>query len=225
MFTLPTLSNFSVPLTLICVLFLFVWHKGLTWCVLIRWMVPRTLIWCHRTHWGHWDVSRSDARKYHLKMIFYHMKNASLNIYYSHSLCPGTTYLEQTWVKPKGKQRNSCIEPPWAMSKHMRVKQRSLFKPMSLGQWCLQGHRDLIWGCAVCQWSAPFYQSFKVSTVILSPSYTLGFMPTLIICGDQWKETLSLRFWMMSPKQTVLTSRKKKVRERYLNPLNHSNLK
>jgi hypothetical protein len=39
-------------------------------------------------------------------------------------------------------------------------------------------------------------------------------MPTLSICGDQWKETLNLRFWMMSPKQIVLTSRKKKkIRE------------
>ena len=147
------------------------------------------------------------------------MKNASLDIYYSRSLCPGRTYLEQTWVKPKGKYRNSCTQTPSAMSKYISVKQWLLFNPMSLGQWCSQGHGYLIWGYAVCQWSTPFYQNFKVSTPHPLSAYTLVFMPTLIICGDQWKETLNLRFWMMSPKQTVLTSRKEKNPREVFEPI------
>ena len=290
MFTLPTPSNFSVPLTLICffsVVFLLVWHKRLTRCVLIQWMVPRTLIWCHRTHlasrmflkwckkislespvqvgcriqeaWG-WCTGMTqrdgmgkevgggfrmgntytpmaDTCWFMAKPIQYCKvknnnnnnnklkKNASLDIYYSHSLCPGTTYLEQTWVKPKGKHGNSCTQPPSAMSKHMSVKQWSLFKPTSLGQWCFQGRHYLIWGCTVCPWSTPFYQNFKVSTVHpLSVVYPWVYAHTQRMWwsmeGDSQFEILDDE----SKTNSINFQEKKKIRERYLNPLKPSNL-
>lgn len=144
------------------------------------------------------------------------MKNASLDIYYSHSLCPGRTYLEQTWVKPKG---NSCTQPPSATSKHMSVKQWLLFKSVSLGQWCSQGHGSWF-GDMLCASDQPhFIKTLRSQLCILCQSYTLVFMPTLIICGNWWMETLNLGFWMMSPKQIVLASRKEKNPREVFEPI------